>query len=1046
MGQPNEKEDPIFLLDKLNSYQENYTIDSNKSFIILRNIINEYLNYKNILDNNPRKKISKNPGRKRSDDKMTKNSNEIYDKTKIDEINHKFERINKWIKMAKTPYYNNFHLIFQKIRGKSKDKKLSNKELSNINSTKNIFENTKHNNLIDNRIRKRTDANNIPRVNNDNSEDIVILKKKAKKNKSFDNSSIINNQHETDTNNNKFNILDNYTDSTIEEKIILFYSNNKSKFIERVFKGPPESFRWISWCIINEIPLERDINLYNNYMTINLEKENKDRIIRDIERTFSDTNVNNVELRKMETSLYNILKAYWNLDRDVGYCQGMNLIVGFLLLVSNGNELECFFLLISNFSSTYKERKKYNYSFRGLFSEEFPLLYFLNFIFDILLEEYIPEVKKHLDEMGITYDLWIGQWFQTLFTIILPVNWCKRLWDCIYSENIFFMVKFGIAFIRILKDDIMNKSEEIDIIDFFKDLQKYSLCPENTYLEQKIDINTLILKASKIKLDPEDYIKLYKKKEEETFENFKQKMEKNQKISYILEYGNYILVDDKLKHRETVLFIDEKEIKNIKNKEKEKEKEKLEEVKDNENIKDNINSKTSNKLEIKEKISKEIDNCTTKENKIKIHINKSILKNDCGEKNSEKQLGTLQNIITSDNKQEKNEKLKINNLEITPEKRKNYFLNDKKNSGEIIKDKQITNKNNCQNYYPRTENLNKVQNILINNNENNYAAKNNINQNNLYANYFGNYYQNQYNQATYSPRREPNNKNYNANTLNRKNLLFNNNNKLYSPAHKNVNNIKYIDINNFYNNEITANQFINNYNNNINNINKNIDKANSNMNNFNNFNNMNNNKAIKNFSNLNNNINNINNINNNKIVYNINNNMGNTNNNINNKINYYKNNNNNNMNINKMNHYITGGVMNNGNININNQNYIYNNQNIMNNNIKTKQVNNNMNNFNNNNSLKRNPNLPNNNQNNITNKKYINNNPIYNQFNDINYNYNNNYMNNNQIKSNERNFCNTDNNFYQNPGNCKIIKIVKIPKSGKALGNNANIPQINNNS
>ena len=1038
MGQPNEKEDPIFLLDKLNLYQENYTIDSNKSFITLRNIINEYLNYKNILDNNNRKKISKSPGRKRSDEKMRKNSNEIYDKTKIDEINHKFERINKWIKMAKTPYYNNFHLIFQKIRGKSKDKKFLNKELSNINSTKNIFENTKHNNLIDNnRIRKRTDANNIPRVNNDNSEDIVIVKKKVKKNKSFDNSSIINNQDENDTNNNKFNILDNYTDSIIEEKIILFYSNNKSKFIERVFKGPPESFRWKSWCIINEIPLKRDINLYNNYMTINLEKENKDRIIRDIERTFSDTNVNKVELRKMETSLYNILKAYWNLDRDVGYCQGMNLIVGFLLLVSNGNELDSFFLLISNFSSTYKERKKFNYSFRGLFSEEFPLLYFLNFIFDILLEEYIPEVKKHLDEMGITYDLWIGQWFQTLFTIILPVNWCKRLWDCIYSENIFFMVKFGIAFIRILKDDIMIKSEEIDIIDFFKGLQKYSLCPENNYLEQKIDINTLIIKASKIKLDPEDYIKLYKKKEEEAFENFKKKMEKNQKISYILEYGNYILVDDKVKHRETVLFVDEKETKNIEIKEKEKEK--LEEVQDNENIKDSVYSKTSNKLEIKEKISNETDNFTPKDNKIKIHINKSILKNDCGEKNSEKKLDTLQNIITSDKKLEKNEKLKINNMEITPEKRKNYFLNNKKNSGENNNNKQITNKNNCQNNYPKTENLNKAQNILINNNNNNYPTKKNINQNNLYANYFGNYYQNQYNQATYSPKREQNNKNYNSNTLNRKNLLFSNNNKLYSPVHKNVNDIKYIDINNYYNNEITANQFINNYNNNINNI------TNNDMNNFNNFNNnMNNTNTIKNFINLNNNINNTNNINNNKIVYNINNNMGNTNNNINNKINYYNNNINNNMNINIKKQYITEGFMNNGNININNQNYKYNNQNILNNNINTKHFNNNMNKFNNNNPLKKIINFPIN-QNNITIKNNINNNAICNQFNNLNYNYNNNNMNNNQFKANERNVCYTDNNFYQNPGNCKIIKIVKMPKSDKALGNDVNIPQINNN-
>ena len=50
----------------------------------------------------------------------------------------------------------------------------------------------------------------------------------------------------------------------------------------------------------------------------------------------------------------------------------------------------------------------------------------------------------------------------------------------------------------------MNKTEEIDIIDYFKDLRKFSLCPENNYLDQKIDINTLIIRASKIKLDPEE--------------------------------------------------------------------------------------------------------------------------------------------------------------------------------------------------------------------------------------------------------------------------------------------------------------------------------------------------------------------------------------------------------------------------------------------------------------------------------------------------------------------------------------------------------------
>ena len=260
-----------------------------------------------------------------------------------------------------------------------------------------------------------------------------------------------------------------------------------------------------------------------------MEKDNKDRIIRDIERTFSDKNINNEELRKLETSLYNILKAFWNLDNEIGYCQGMNLIVGYLLLVSGGNELDTFYILVSSFSSTFKERKKFLFSFRGLFSEEFPLLYFFNFIFDHLLDEHIPEIKKHLDQMGITYDLWIGQWFQTLFTIILPIKWCKRLWDCLYSDNIYFIIKFGIVFTKLIKAEIMEKNEEIDIINFFKELQKYSLCKENQFLEKKIDINTLIVRANKIKIEPEDYIKLYKKKGE-NFDNFYKKMEKNHKI------------------------------------------------------------------------------------------------------------------------------------------------------------------------------------------------------------------------------------------------------------------------------------------------------------------------------------------------------------------------------------------------------------------------------------------------------------------------------------------------------------------------------------
>ena len=907
MGQPNEKEDPVIILDELNSYEENLkseNINIENKFNSLRNIIEEYQNYKLILDKYPKKKFGLSPMRKKTEARNDLN----YDKNKLDEINHKFERVNKWIKMAKTPYYNNLHLIFNKIRGKSPDKKHS-KDLSNISSTKNIFSKKDNEN-----IRKRTNLKKIPMLKNDNS-DLVVVKKNRKKHNSFDNSSIIG----TDYNNNdnkKYNYLEDYTDRVIEERIISFYLNNKSKFNERVFKGPPDSFRWISWCIINELPLERDKNIYNNYLTKDLEKDNKDRIIRDIERTFSDKNINKDELRKKETSLYNILKAFWNLDKEVGYCQGMNLIVGFLLLVSNGNELDIFYLLISNFSSSFKVRKKFNYSFRGLFSEEFPLLYFLNFIFDILLQENLPEVKNHLDEMGITYDLWIGQWFQTLFTIVLPINWLKRVWDCIYSDNIFFIVKFAIAFTRIIKDDIMVKDEEIDIINYFKELQNFSLCPENKFLDEKIDINTLILRAQKIKLDPEEYIKLYKKKSE-NFEDFNNKMEKNNRISYLLDYGNELITDYKVKHRETVLF--ESNSEGV-------------QYQDSKDI-DNIQDEKVNEQELKEnKKENEIkrQNCIFDENKnkLKIKISKSILKNEIIENSNDKKNEKFVNKKTIENNpEEKNNNFKINNLDITAEKRKNYFLNEKNTQQnnpydsnspyghypmkmpkcDIKECVNTANKNIKVEYnnlinqnYPQSEYQKEHQKYFDINSPNSQRNINNINQNNLYKNYFGNFYQNQ---NIYSPRNYPklDKRNNPIDNYNSQNNINNNYNIQNYDLNKRVNNNPNITLNNMINSN-----YNNNYIYNINNTPKN-NLYNNNNNIINNNNEINNDKIMKNL--------NDNNYNNYKNNYNINNNIyknnyQNQNNNIykvmnipniaiNNNINNY----NNNINYNNYNNY-----------------------------------------------------------------------------------------------------------------------------------------------
>ena len=756
MGQQNDSLEPETVLNQINSIEQKLKKDnifSEESFNIAKAVAVEYKNCKTLLDIYQTKK----------------NLKEKMDKNKYDEINHNFERITKWIKMAKTPYVSNFQFFLGKIKGD--DKKIKNKKLYQDKSTDNIF--NKGNKKKRTKLNLNQDFPQTDRKVRNNEENIHIKKNKRKQTTSLDKykqkiSDSEINKEEEDKNNNV--IIQNFSDKNIEEKIREFYSYNKSKFKERLFKEPPECLRWVSWCIINQTPLERDINIYNNYLVKDLEEENKNCIIRDIQRTFSDTNINKDELKKKEISLYNVLKAFWNLDDQIGYCQGMNLLVGFMLLISEGNELDTFYILISNFSATFNQRKVYDYSWRGLFSEGFPLLVYLNFIFDILLEENLPEIKNHLDELGITYDLWIGQWFQTLFTIVLPINWCKRVWDCIFSDSIYFLIKFGIVFTKLLKNDILEKTEEIDVINFFKDLQKYSMCSENKFLEQKGDINILVTNANKIKIDPEQYIKLYRKRNED-FNEFKIEMDKNSGVLYPLESGNRAWNDFKINNRATVLFEkeekDDKEsislnqIENLYGEEKKEKKEKKEmvgkHIKRSEKLNNNnviydpntkkIEIKINNKNQInKNKIDeeKEIKIKPILEKKDRININNFEINKNINIKEN-KIFDDNNNININKNEELNNNKNNINEININNHQ-KGVYKKKKTDKIQIKKANKITESRINMDYSNNTNNANNniINNYQINNNNiNNINNNMNYTPNNIYNNVIPN--QNNYN-------------------------------------------------------------------------------------------------------------------------------------------------------------------------------------------------------------------------------------------------------------------------------------------------------------
>jgi len=327
---------------------------------------------------------------------------------------------------------------------------------------------------------------------------------------------------------------------------IFNYNNLREDFMHLMQLGLPNSFRLISWNIVNNIYYSNEINyilnnraynsnnLYKKFLLKFLEKTKSDLIYRDIKRTFPFQNYDSINKSKKENdekSLYNVLKAFWNIDEEIGYCQGMNYITGFLLLISDFDEKNTFFLLISIFSQSFIKRKKNNFSLRGLFIDEFPLLYFYLFIFDDLLKKYIPELKKHLINNEIPNDVWIIKWFQTAFTMILPLNWSKKLWDNIFSSDFFFIIKFSISLCIFLSKDILGLNDQQQIMDYFRNIQKIPMNFINPFLENKFDINDLIDKARKINIDIDNYLSKYEQSCEKG-KKFKENIYKINDIKY----------------------------------------------------------------------------------------------------------------------------------------------------------------------------------------------------------------------------------------------------------------------------------------------------------------------------------------------------------------------------------------------------------------------------------------------------------------------------------------------------------------------------------
>jgi hypothetical protein len=195
-----------------------------------------------------------------------------------------------------------------------------------------------------------------------------------------------------------------------------------NEFRSLVLGGIPVAYRskiWSECCGANALRIPG----YYASLVARPEDSDDPQVVRQIEADITRTLTDNIFFRKGPgvDRLREVLLAYARRNPDVGYCQGMNLIVANLLLITPSAE-DAFWIL-SSLVETILPPHYFDHSLLGSRADQ---LVMRQYVTDIL-----PKLSAHLSSLDIDLETMTFAWFLSLFTHCLSAEALFRVWDVI---------------------------------------------------------------------------------------------------------------------------------------------------------------------------------------------------------------------------------------------------------------------------------------------------------------------------------------------------------------------------------------------------------------------------------------------------------------------------------------------------------------------------------------------------------------------------------------------------------------------------------------
>lgn len=239
----------------------------------------------------------------------------------------------------------------------------------------------------------------------------------------------------------------------IQQGLHSFRKKHPDKFRKRLCRGIPPQHRWVAWKSAVGLRDKMQPGKYSQLCAI---KSDWAQLIDvDAPRTFPEVSEFGEEYRN---SLRHILYAYSNWNTEVGYCQGMNFIVGLLLLVSSREEEEVFWM----FTCLMEDR-----CLNGFYREKFPLLHQYLHAMSQLMDTTLPDLREHFSYESLEPSDYLQQWFLTLFISCLPLPTVLIIWDGLICDGLHTLLSTSLALLQAVKHILLTMPFE-EIMGFFR--------------------------------------------------------------------------------------------------------------------------------------------------------------------------------------------------------------------------------------------------------------------------------------------------------------------------------------------------------------------------------------------------------------------------------------------------------------------------------------------------------------------------------------------------------------------------------------------------